>query len=139
MADESITLADVIEHRRLGPAKLVVLSACETGLPAFELLDEAVAFPTAWIEAGASAVMASLWFADDLATMVLMSKFYELWRGRGVGLAEALRQAQRWVRELDRGDRAESFPGVDFSSSGDPGDRPYENPHWWAAFELTVG
>ena len=134
--DERITLLDILDHRLEG-ARLVVLSACETAFPGTELLDEVVSLPTGLLQAGAAAVIASLWPVDDLATMVLFSRFYELWRGKGLTLAEALRGAQLWLRDLTATNRAMAFPQVDFGRSGSPGPRPYAHPYWWAPFQLT--
>jgi CHAT domain-containing protein len=35
----------------------------------------------------------------DRSAMMLMARFYELWRSGERSLAEALREAQRWVRD----------------------------------------
>jgi len=69
--------------------------------------------------------------------MVLLTRFYELWAGERLTVAEALRRAQLWTRDLTRKDRVAAFPGVDFTGSGQETERPYSNPFWWAAFSLT--
>jgi CHAT domain-containing protein len=134
--DQELTLADLL-GRRLDGTRLVVLSACETAIPGTELLDEVVSLPAGLLQAGAAAVIGSLWSVDDLATMVLLSRFYQSWRGDGLPLAEALRQAQRWVRDCTHDERDAAFPEIDFTGSGEPGDHPYPNPYWWAGFTLT--
>ena len=131
-----ITLADVLE-RRLDGTELVVLSACETGLPGAELLDEVFGLPAGLLRSGAASVVSSLWSVDDLATTVLLTRFYQRWRSDGLSKGEALCDAQRWVRDLTRSERAAAFPQVDFAGSGGPGLHPYCHPYWWAAFELT--
>ena len=91
---------------------LVMLSACETQLGAQSRGDEIVGLNRAFIYAGASTVIASLWRVDDQATSLLMRSFYtHLKLGRGK--AEALRMAQSETR------------------------RQYANPYYWAAFVLT--
>jgi CHAT domain-containing protein len=134
--DEPITLADLL-GRRLDGTRLIVLSACETAFPGTELLDEVVSLPSGLLQAGAAAAIGSLWSVEDLATMLLLSRFYKLWQTEGLPIAEALRQAQRWVRNLSWEDRAAALPGLNFTGSGDHGPRPYANAYWWAAFELT--
>jgi len=133
--DEPLTVADLLATR-LEQARLVVLSACDSALIGGEL-DEVVGLPTALLQAGAVAAVGSLWSVEDLATMVLMREFYRLWRVEGRRPADALCQAQRWMRNLTTSERASAFPGVDFAGSGDASPRPYANPFWWAAFGLT--
>jgi CHAT domain-containing protein len=91
---------------------LVMLSACETQLGAQSRGDEIVGLNRAFIYAGASTVIASLWRVDDRATSLLMRSFYAHLK-RGMGKAEALRMAQSETR------------------------KQYANPYYWAAFVLT--
>ncbi len=62
-------------------ARLVVLSACETGLGAGSQTnapagDDWVSLTRAFLSAGADNVVASLWRVEDLATATLMDEFY---------------------------------------------------------------
>jgi CHAT domain-containing protein len=83
----------------LGHPRLVVLSACETGLYETERNpDEFVGLPAAFMQIGAVGVLAALWQVDDLATALLMARFYELHIDHGLSPAAALRQAQSWLR-----------------------------------------
>ena len=79
--------------------RLAVLSACETLLPGTELPDEVVALPTGLIQAGAAGVIASLWTVPDLESAMLMVEFYDRWRAVGTTPAQALRDAQAWIRD----------------------------------------
>jgi tetratricopeptide (TPR) repeat protein len=133
---QPITLRELLV-RRLDLARLVVLAACETALAGSDLPDEVISLATGLLQAGALAVVGSLWSVEDLATMVLLTRFYELWAGERLSIAEALRRAQLWTRDLTRKDRVAAFPGVDFTGSGQETERPYSNPFWWAAFSLT--
>ena len=93
-------------------ARLVVLSACETGLGKLSQGDELVGLQRAFLYAGTPAVVTTLWKVDDRASFVLMREFYDqLMKGRGP--AEALRGAQ--------GTAMQEFP----------------HPFFWAAFGLT--
>ena len=92
-------------------ARLVVLSACETGLGKLSKGDELVGLQRAFIYAGTPAVVTTLWKVDDRASFYLMREFYEYLEARGP--AEALRQAQRATMA--------DFP----------------HPFFWAAFGLT--
>jgi CHAT domain-containing protein/tetratricopeptide (TPR) repeat protein len=91
---------------------LVVLSACETQLGAQSKGDDIVGLNRAFIYAGASNVVASLWTVDDKATSFLMKAFYShLKQGRSE--AAALQAAQTATR------------------------KEYPHPYYWAAFVLT--
>ena len=72
-------------------ARLVVLSACETGLGKLSRGDELVGLQRAFLYAGTPAVVTTLWKVDDRASYELMRVFYDR---LNAGPVEALRQAQ---------------------------------------------
>jgi CHAT domain-containing protein len=92
-------------------ARLVVLSACETGLGKLSRGDELVGLQRAFLYAGTPAVVTTLWRVDDRASYELVRGFYS--RLDGADPVEALRQAQREALLV--------FP----------------HPFAWAAFGLT--
>lgn len=104
----------------LRQADLVVLSACETNLGALSNGDDLVGLTRAFFFAGTPSVVASLWRVPDDATQQLMMQFYTHLRA-GVGKAEALRQAQRDMRQY----------------RDDVGRQPYAAPYYWASFVLV--
>jgi len=57
--------------------ELVVLSACETGLVGLNSADSVSVLSKAFIQAGANAIVASLWSVSDEGTKDLMQLFYE--------------------------------------------------------------
>jgi CHAT domain-containing protein len=75
---QAVSAAEVLELN-LSDARLVVASACETGvIPAmYEMSDEVLSLSTVFLGAGAAGVVASLWEVDDYATALLMTRFYE--------------------------------------------------------------
>lgn len=73
-------------------ARLVVLSACETGLGKLSRGDELVGLQRAFLYAGTPAVVTTLWKVDDRASYQLVRAFYD--RLESVGPVAALRQAQ---------------------------------------------
>jgi CHAT domain-containing protein/Flp pilus assembly protein TadD len=91
---------------------LVALSACETQLGARSKGDDIVGLNRAFIYAGASSVIASLWTVDDEATSLLMKAFYGHLK-QGMSKAAALQAAQTATR------------------------KKYPHPYYWAAFVLT--
>lgn len=84
-------------------ADLVVLAACQTALASGALRDvppgdDWIGFTRAFLHAGASAVLGTLWPVDDWATAVFMERFYEA-LASGSGPAAALSTAQRSLRD----------------------------------------
>jgi CHAT domain-containing protein len=85
--------------------RLVVLSACETGLIDNARAPGALAgLPGAFLASGAAGVIGSLWQVDDRATALLMAKFYELHLAKGRTPSAALKEAQYWLRDATRGE-----------------------------------
>ncbi|MBK9391405.1 MAG: CHAT domain-containing protein, partial [Bacteroidetes bacterium] len=76
-------------------SKLVTLSACETGLGNLDQGDELVGLSRAFLYAGSSAVIVSLWSVADYPTSILMTNFYKYIKTHP--LQEALTLAQRDV------------------------------------------
>jgi CHAT domain-containing protein len=105
-------------------ARLVVLSACETGLGGGALTsapagDDWVGLTRAFLTAGADNVLASLWRVEDLATARLMERFYADLLS-GASLPEALAASQRsLIRDQDT---AHPFYWAGFSLVGEARD-----------------
>jgi CHAT domain-containing protein len=87
--------------------RLAVLSACETLVPGTDLPDEVVALPTGLLQAGAAGVIASLWEVGAVATTMLMTEFYRLWRHQEEPVAppDALARAQMWMRDTTNAEK----------------------------------
>ena len=102
---------------QLAGTRLVVLSACDTGLGKTTVGDGVHGLRRALRIAGAETVVMSLWNVSDAATRDLMVLYYRhLLAGRG--RSEALRAAQR---DLLRDPRwAHPFYWAAFIASGDP-------------------
>jgi CHAT domain-containing protein/Tfp pilus assembly protein PilF len=79
-------------------AKLVTLSACETGLGNISQGDELTGLSRAFLFAGSSSVIVSLWAVADYPTSLLMSTFYSYLKVHPV--QEALTLAQRDVLKI---------------------------------------
>jgi CHAT domain-containing protein/Tfp pilus assembly protein PilF len=104
-------------------ARLVVLSACRTGLGR-ELAGEGIVGLTrAFQFAGARSVVASLWAVADRSTAELMRRFYQR-LAAGANVAEALRMAQL---ELASGPVRTANGAVTDAS----------HPYHWAAFQVS--
>jgi CHAT domain-containing protein len=89
----------------LGRPRLVVLSACETGLvDIISNPDEFIGLPGTFMALGAAGVVGTLWPVNDTATALLMARFYELHIGERLKPASALSRAQAWLREATNAD-----------------------------------
>lgn len=95
-------------------AATVILSACETGLTRIESGDEIFGLPRAFLYAGASSLIASLWKIDDKVTERLMVDFYKNLEGYSgfEPKANALRDAMLKTKKEN------------------------SNPYFWGAFQL---
>ncbi|HZM84480.1 MAG TPA: CHAT domain-containing protein [Candidatus Limnocylindrales bacterium] len=102
--DGPLTMRDLLDRRL--PARLAVLAACETSVAYGELPDEAVSLPAALLEAGVPGVIGTLWPVEELPTLLLTLRFYELWLGERSAPAVALQKAQHWLRTRTAADLA---------------------------------
>jgi tetratricopeptide (TPR) repeat protein len=135
--------------------RLAVVSACQSGMSdTSQLPDEVVSVGAVMLAAGSASAVASLWSVPSLATAILMTRFYDELFVHGLPPAEALRQAQLWLRGLTEAREAEflsAHPALadefrHHAARGDiPGRRspgaspdasttPYSRPDYWAAF-----
>jgi CHAT domain-containing protein/tetratricopeptide (TPR) repeat protein len=94
------------------PAKLVVLSACETGLGKQVRGEGLIGLTRGFMYAGAARVIASLWSVRDEATAELMKRFYSgmLKEGKTASAALQAAQASMWS------------------------DSDWKSPYYWAGF-----
>ena len=99
-----LTMADLSSGRPCAGVRLVVAAACESAVvhPG-PLRDEAIGLPSALLQAGARAVVGTLWPVDGVSSTLLVSKLWQLvCADPGRRPAVALAAAQRWLREADR-------------------------------------
>ena len=108
----SLRLRDIYNMRV--PARLVVLSACQTALGKEMKREGLLGLARAFQQAGVPRVVASLWKVDDRATAELMKEFYAGMLRDGRTAAEALREAQRRLAAKAR----------------------WQHPYFWAGFVL---
>lgn len=99
--DNGVLTAYEASQLNLQGTELVVLSACETGLGVQSNSEGVFGLRRALQEAGAGAVMMSMWSVPDQETQELMSFFYAKWLS-GLDKPEALRQAQLQERDVVR-------------------------------------
>ncbi|MDX2205057.1 MAG: CHAT domain-containing protein [Hyphomicrobiaceae bacterium] len=148
---QRLTIGELLDRGDLGHPRLVVLSACETGVFEFQRApDEFTGLPAAFLQAGAAGVIGSLWPVDDIATALIMMKFYDLYIGQRMAPAPALRRSQLWVRDatperlrdlvtgMQKSKRLSAADGArliaQLASPGG-GQKPFAHPYYWAAFQ----
>jgi CHAT domain-containing protein len=159
LADGRLTLADLqVGDVDLSMARLVTLSACETGIvDIFQgSSEEYVGVPAGFLLSGVPTVLSSLWAVPDLSTALLMAHFYEQHLHLEQDIATALQQAQRWVRELPVAAVAEYAAGFyeqapeaskaalwrlirsyRYQARQNPLQQPFAHPYYWAAFTVN--
>jgi CHAT domain-containing protein len=137
--DEEITLRRIIDAD-LGATRLVVMSACETAMTGTELPDEAMSLAAGFLQAGAAGILGSLWAVPEVGTALLISRFYDLWRTSGLPPAQALRQAQLWLRDSTNAEKTVAYPAIYPEGSSSElwrSARMHGDPDNWAAFVYT--
>lgn len=137
---EELTIAR-LRSRHLQAVRLVVLSACETGVQDVRYGQERVGLPLAFLRAGAAGVIASLWAVSDASTSLLMARFYVGWRETNDPIV-SLTEAQTWLRTTTRSGFVDwlnepaqkNLGGLDRALRGADGLRPFDHPFYWAGF-----
>ncbi len=155
--EQMLTLRDLLSIH-LTATRLVLLSACETAVAGVKVPDEVISLPIGLLQAGVTGVIASLWKVEASSTMMLMFRFYELWRKENMAPPDALRQAQLWLRDTSTDQKLHYFES--FQSNDPPVELPadlawqlYQGvvfspainasainlafPFYWAAFGYT--
>lgn len=146
LADGELSWTEIIKFE-LTHCRLVTLSGCETGLSGSTLgnwSDEYISLASGFLYAGSPSVVSSLWKVDDLSTALLMIKFYQALKQRRP-VAEALQQAQLWLRDVDRTALQEFCSRLPLTSRNEREELsewietlklayPFQSPYYWAGF-----
>jgi len=122
-------------------SQLITLSACQTGLGDISEGDEMVGLSRAFIFAGTSTVIVSLWNVNDASTTLLMTRFYQ-YCSDGIVADKAMAMAQREIAnnkfqfQLPANDRSMN---VNWNSEMQQYDVKQANkPAFWAPF-IIIG
>jgi CHAT domain-containing protein len=115
-AEDGILTALEASGLNLWGTKLVVLSACDTGLGEVHNGEGVYGLRRAFVLAGAESLVMSLWPASDYSTRSLMTTYYRNLK-QGLGRGEALRQVQ--LDMLRRDPRLHPFYWANFIQSGE--------------------
>ncbi|MDJ0532595.1 MAG: tetratricopeptide repeat protein [Xenococcaceae cyanobacterium MO_207.B15] len=146
LADDNLTLVDIIAHFNLENCRLVTLSACETGITdPTQISDEYIGLPYGFLLAGSTNVISSLWTVSAAATALLMIKFYEELQQQN-NITVALNTAQAWLRDTTSQGfqnwlKNSSLSSVwrrelegYFAENYSDTTKPFESPFYWSAF-----
>ena len=151
--DETLTAKEVYDlYLR---TNLIVLSACETAKSTIKA-GELYGLPRAFLYAGTSSLMCTLWKVSDLSTSMLIEKFYEELLSvtpHTINKAEALRRAQIFLLKSSRKEvkkylekakktlmeRYKFLPQNEnekINNITDGCEHPFEDPYYWSPFVL---
>jgi CHAT domain-containing protein len=117
LADGALTARRLLEMRFDGA--LVCLGACDTGVSERLAGDELLGLVRSALQAGAGAVLASLWPVDQLSSSILLLDFHQRLLG-GETKADALRAAQLRLRNASVSDVLAHLAGTRQRQAGDP-------------------
>lgn len=129
--DDGHLTADEIAFMSLAGARLIVMSACESGLGETAGGEGLLGIQRAFQVAGARTTIATLWKVNDEATRRIMEEFYRNYLEREMSPRDALRAAQLW---------ALNNPNLVPRGSDPPPDQAGQSrlpPQFWAAFTLS--
>jgi CHAT domain-containing protein len=149
---KSLTLERVLAESHFSKTPLVILSACKVGLMDMARAAEAVSIPCAFLCGGAASVIAGFWPVDDLATCLIMERFYHN-LAQGQSRRDALKAAQNHVRTMRKDELLQRLDGW-LKASTDPEltaqlrtlyhwhrhkpeEFPFAHPWYWGAFALN--
>jgi hypothetical protein len=140
MQDGRLTVRMLL-GRPPGGRQLIILGACETNVIGTQVPDEIIGLPLAFLQAGASGVVATQWRVNEPAAAALLRRFREE-LATGLAPAQALTVAQDWLGHASWGELAERYPSVlrdplprdRAMTAGRKAHVPFEEPLFWAAF-----
>ncbi|MCC3584264.1 MULTISPECIES: CHAT domain-containing protein [unclassified Microcoleus] len=95
--NERLTLLEIL-NLDLNQCRLVTLCASETGLTESKTSDEYIGLPFGFLLAGSPSIVSTLWEVDQLASTLLLMRFYE--NLETLSTVTALNEAQQWMRNL---------------------------------------
>jgi len=97
--EDGILTSFEIAQMDLSQTKLVVLSACRTGLGDINGSEGVYGLQRAFKNAGVQTIIMSLWKVPDKETSIMMQLFYQYWLVEKTDKYEAFRKAQIETRE----------------------------------------
>lgn len=154
--DSFLSVKSLLEGVDISATELVILNGCKSGFALPDLMDEHISLAGAFMYAGASVVISSLWNINDLSSFLVMSKFHYFYLN-GDTPSSALKKATRWLRyDITTGqqilEEIAIIFGEESSNSGlkchyeklavnyirdFPDSAPFSSPIFWAAYTVS--
>jgi CHAT domain-containing protein len=117
LSADDLTVEEILQ-KKLNRTRLMILSACETGVEKFYNGEGMIGAARAFLASGVPVVVSSQWSVDSDTAAELMVKFHRYRKLQGFTTIAALRQAQ-----------------IDMLEGND---QSYRQPYFWAGF-LPIG
>ncbi|MEB3342241.1 MAG: CHAT domain-containing protein [Okeania sp.] len=123
----------------LWQTELTILIACQSGLGDVQTGEGVFGLRRAFAVAGSKTLIMSLWSVPTLATMLLMEQFLDYLKA-GIGPAEALKKAQKYIINVTVGELQKSKLGQDILAELMLGNnlkidsQPLAHPYFWGAW-----
>jgi CHAT domain-containing protein len=150
--DHELT-AQEVSGLELSDVSLVVLSSCETGaIDYMHSQAEWTGLPEAFLEAGALGIICSVWAVNDVASALLMRRFYRQLVNGQKDHPTALHDAQMWLKnataheltdfweepyKLSKDNEDENAEQLWRMFKAHPDAVPFSDPYFWAGFILV--
>lgn len=151
---DQLTLPDIV-HLDLRGYYLVCLAACETAVTGDQTItDEYVGLVSAFLKAGTTYIISTLWTVESAASALLIAEFYQQLPVEQ-SPAAALKAAQTWLKTATRDKLIEWLDAAilklsqqrslrllledrrDWLHRLDSNDPPFCHPYYWAAFTIS--
>ncbi|MGI8500776.1 MAG: CHAT domain-containing protein, partial [Hassallia sp.] len=154
--DDKLTLGDIYDFD-LRSYKLVSLAACESAIAGnHTITTEYVGLVSGFMSCGVAHVVSTLWIVESAASALVMMQFYHLLQQEKSEIV-ALAKATQWLRNITNAKLAEWYAaqiaqleedeGIvyrflsrhlnNINNTTEPNNKPYNHPHFWAAFTIT--
>ncbi len=154
LADGGLPLPQIMASAAFRGVRLVVAAACETASTDLRLPDEPTGMASAFLQAGAAAVLGALWQVHDLPASLLASRVAAACCDPTADPATELALAQAWLRDLDAASAVRA--ARELLAEADLADRerlrddiayleksgithPFSAPSHWAPYVLVSG
>jgi len=152
---DRLTVQDLIlGNVDLTKVRMVVLAACQTGITDFtKVPNEVIGFSGAFMQGGVPAIISTLWPVDDMVTMLLLKRFYQIYLQKNQPPVHALQQAQHWLRDatVDELRLVDFYQNIYFESKKKDQEaylamrhyknrlqeKPFAHPYYWAGFVFS--
>jgi CHAT domain-containing protein len=151
---DQLTLCDIV-RLDLRAYSLTCLAACETAVTGDQTItDEYVGLVSAFLKAGVTYVVSTLWTVESAATTLFTVEFYQQLH-TGQSPKAALKATQTWLKTATRKKLIEWLDAVmpklsqqrslklvledlrELLNTMDDTKPPYDHPYYWAAFTIS--